>query len=116
MSGKIRPSTSSMGAPILLVPKPYSRGLQLCINYQGLNKITKKNHYPLPLMDKLRDQVQGLNIFTKIDLKARYNLMQIKEGDEWKTVFRTHYSHYKYLVMPFDLCNTPVSFQNMMND
>src|SRR3954468_21040927 len=53
-SGKIRPSTSSVGAPILFVPKPHGRGLWLCVNYQGLNKITKKNRYLLLLMDELR--------------------------------------------------------------
>ena len=115
-SGKIRPSTSSAGAPILFVPKPHSRGLRLCVDYRGLNKITMKNRYLLPLMDKLRDQVQGSTIFTKIDLKAEYNLVRIKEGDEWKTAFRTRYSHYEYLVMPMGLCNAPTSFQNMMND
>ena len=115
-SGKIRPSTSSAGAPILFVPKPHSRGLRLCVDYQGLNKIIVKNHYLLPLIDKLRDWVQGSTIFTKIDLKVGYNLVRIKEGDEWKTAFRTRYSHYEYLVMPMGLCNAPASFQNMMND
>ena len=115
-SGKIRPSTSSAGAPILFVPKPHGRGLRLCVDYRGLNKITMKNRYPLPLMDELRDWVQGSTIFTKIDLKVGYNLVRIKEGDEWKTAFRTRYGHYEYLVMPMGLCNAPASFQNMMND
>ena len=74
-SGKIRPSTSSAGALILFVLKPHGRGLRLCVDYQGLNKITMKNRYPLPLMDELRDRVQGSTIFTKIDLKVGNNLV-----------------------------------------
>jgi len=74
------------------------------------------NHYPLPLMNELRDQVQGAKISTKIDLKWGYNLIPIKEGDEWKMAFRTRYGLYEYLVMPFGLANTPATFQNMINE
>ena len=115
-SRKIRPSKSPAGAPIMFVPKPHGRGLRLCVDYRGINKITVKNQYPLLLMDELRDRVHGLTIFTKIDLKLGFNLVRIKEGDEWKTTFRTRYSHYKYLVMPFGLTNAPATFQAMMND
>ena len=77
-SGKIRPSKSSAGAPILFVPKKEGRGLHLCVDYRGLNKVTILNRYPLPLMNELRDRVRGAKIFTKFDLKFRYNLMRIK--------------------------------------
>ena len=80
--GKIRPSKSPAGAPILLVPKPHGRGLRLCVDYRGLNRITILNRYPLPLMNELRDRVQGATLFTKIDLKSGYNLIRVKEGDE----------------------------------
>ena len=115
-TGKIRPSKSPAGAPILFVPKAHGRGLRLCVDYRGLNKVTIKNRYPLPLMGELRDRVQGSRIFSKIDLKSGYNLIRIKEGDEWKTAFRTRYGHYEYLVMPFGLTNAPATFQAMMND
>lgn len=114
--GKIRPSKSPAGAPILFVPKPHGRGIRLVVDYRGLNKVTVLNRYPLPLMNELRDRVQGAKVFTKIDLKSGYNLIRIKKGDEWKTAFRTRYGHYEYLVMPFGLANAPATFQNMMTE
>jgi hypothetical protein len=66
-------------------------------------------------MLELQDRIRGTKIFTKIDLKNGYNLIQIKPGDEWKMVFKTQYRLYEYTVMPFGLSNTPATFQNMMN-
>jgi hypothetical protein len=115
-TGKIRPSKSPAGSPILFVPKPNGKGLRLCVDYRGLNKITVLNRYPLPLMDELRDRVKDAKIFTKMDLKTGFNLVRIKDGDEWKTAFRTRYGLFEYLVMPFGLANAPATFQGMMND
>ena len=69
-TGKLRPSKSPAGASILFVPKKEGRGLRLCVDYRGLNKITVLNRYPLPLMSELRDRVRGAKIFTKLDLKS----------------------------------------------
>jgi hypothetical protein len=80
--GKIRPSKSPATAPIIFVPKAHGRGLRLCVNYHGLNKITIVNRYPLLIMSKLQDRVRGAKIFTKIDLKNGYNLIRIKPGNE----------------------------------
>jgi hypothetical protein len=88
-TGNIWPSKSPAGVPILFVPKAHGRGLRLCVDYRGLNRVTIMNRYPLPLMDELRDRVRGAKIFSKIDLKSAYNLLRIKKGDEWKTGFRT---------------------------
>ena len=115
-SGKIRSRKSPAGAPIILVPKKEGRGLRLCVDYRGLNKVTILNRYPLPLMNELRDCVGGSTIFTKLDLKSGYNLIQIKEGDEWKTAVHTRHGYFEYLVMPFGLANVPATFQNMMNE
>ena len=67
-------------------------------------------------MNELRDRIGGSTIITKQDLKSGYNLIRIKEGDQWKTAFRTRYGNFEYLVMPLGLANTPAMFQNMMND
>src|ERR687884_1036585 len=115
-SGKIRPSKSPAGAPILFVPKPHGRGLRLCVDYRGLNRVTIMNRFPLPLMSELQDRLCGAKIFTKLDLKNGYNLIRIRKGDEWKTAFRTRYGHFEYLVMPFGLANAPATFQTMIND
>lgn len=88
----------------------------MCVDYRGLNKITIKNRYPLPLISGLLDQLNQAKIYTKIDLRRAYNLVRIKEGDEWKTAFRTRYGHFKYNVMPFGLTNAPTAFQHFMND
>lgn len=73
------------------------------------------NRYPLPLMQKLQDRVQEVQWFTKMDLKNRFNLIQIKEGDEWKMALQTRYGLYEFQVMPFGLSNTPSMIQDMMN-
>ena len=111
----IRHSTSPAGAPILFVKKK-DGSLRLCVDYRGLNRITKKNRYPLPLIPSLLDQLRTAKRFTKIDLRGAYNLIRIKEGDEWKTAFRTRYGHFEYRVMPFGLTNAPAVFQHLMND
>ena len=115
-SSKIRLSKSSAGAPILFVPKKEGRGLRLYVDYKGLNKGTILNRYPYPLMNELRDRVCGAKIFTKLDLKSGYNPIRSKEGDEWKTAFRTYYGLFEYKVIPFGLANAPATFQNMMNE
>lgn len=111
----IRHSKSPAGAPILFVKKK-DGSLRMCVDYRGLNKVTKKNRYPLPLISGLLEQLGRAKIFTKIDLRGAYNLVRIKEGDEWKTAFRTRYGHFEYNVMPFGLTNAPAVFQHMMND
>ena len=94
-SGKISPSRSPAGAPILFVPKPGDRGLRLCVDYRGLNKITIRNRYLLPLINELRDRVTGLKRFTKLNRIIVYNNIRIKKENEYKTAFRTRYDHYE---------------------
>jgi hypothetical protein len=86
------------------------------VDYRGLNKITKKNWYPLPLISSLLDWLRTGKIFTKLDLRGAYNLLRIRPGDEWKIAFCTRYGHFEYAVMPFGLTNAPVVFQHLMND
>ena len=97
--GFIRPSNSPAGAPILFAKKK-DGSLRLCVDYRGLNAITRKNRYPLPLVGDLLDRLRSAKFFTKIDLRAGYNNVRISPGHEWKTAFRTRYGSFEYLVMP----------------
>ena len=81
--------------------------LRPCIDYRGLNEITVKNRYPLPLISSAFELLQGSTIFSKLDLRNAYHLVRIREGDEWKTALNTPTGHYEYLVMPFGLTNAP---------
>ncbi|TVY75035.1 Transposon Tf2-9 polyprotein [Fusarium oxysporum f. sp. cubense] len=114
--GYIRPSKSSAGYPVMFVPKPNSNKLRLVVDYRQLNEITEKDRTPLPLITELKDRLFGKKWFTALDLKSAYNLIRIKEGDEWKTAFRTKYGLFEYLVMPFGLTNAPAVFQRMITN
>jgi len=113
-TGFIRPTTSSHAAPVLFVKKK-DGSLRLCVDFRGLNKITKKDHYPLPLISDLLDSPSRAKIYSKIDLRHAYHLVWIAPGNEWKTAFRTRYGSYKWLVMPFGLTNAPAAFQCFVN-
>ncbi|GKA32767.1 putative reverse transcriptase domain-containing protein [Tanacetum coccineum] len=112
--GFIRPSTSPWGAPVLFVKKK-DGSFRMCIDYRELNKLMVKNHYPLPRIDDLFDQFQGLSVYSKIDLRSGYHQLRVTDEDIPKTAFRTRYGHYEFQVMPFGLTNAPSVFMDLMN-
>lgn len=113
--GFIRPSTSPAASGFFFVEKK-DGGLRPCIDYRGLNAITVKYRYPLPLVPSAIEQLRGACYYTKLDLRSAYNLVRIREGDEWKTAFSTSTGHYEYLVMSYGLVNAPSVFQSFVND
>ena len=118
--------TESLAAGIICPRHPWEldsfftdkkdKSLRPCIDFRGLNNITIKNKYPLPLISSAFEPLQGATIFSKLDLRNAYHLVRIREGDEWKTAFNTPLGHFEYLVMPFGLTNAPAVFQALIND
>ena len=113
--GFIRVSSSSAAFSVIFIKKPES-SLCLCVDYCDLNNLTVKNHYSLPLIRETLNLLTSSVIFTKLDIIATFNKSQMAEGEECKTAMCTHYSLFKYLVMPFGLCEAPSSFQSYIND
>ena len=108
--GKIKEGSGSASSPVFFVNEKRGK-LRLVVDYRGLNAITIQDAYHISLMTTLMKQIQGSNYFNKLDLKNGFNLIRVKEGDEWKTAFKTRYSLCEYKVMPFGLANTPSVFQ-----
>ena len=113
-TGFIWPSKSPASALIFFDKKP-DGNFRLCMDYRGLNNLTIKNQYSLPLLGKSLDRLGQAKRFTQLDLTSAYHRMRIKEGDEWKTAFWTRYGYFKYQVIPFGLSNAPASFQGYIN-
>ena len=115
--GYIQPSRSPMASPFFFINKKDGK-LQLMQGYQYLNQWTIKNAYPLPLILEIIDKIKAsrAKYFTKFDVQWGFNNVCIKDGDQWKVAFKTNLGLYKPTVMFFGLCNSPLTFQAMMND
>ncbi|GJX55375.1 putative reverse transcriptase domain-containing protein [Tanacetum coccineum] len=87
----------------------------MCIDYRELNKLTVKNHYPLPRIDDLFDQLQGSSVYSKIDLRSGNHQLRVRNEDIPKTAFGMRYERYEFQVMPFGLTNAPAEFMDLMN-
>ena len=111
----IRPSTKSEWAsPVILVPKKNGK-LRFCVDYRQVNKVTKKDNYPLPRIDEILDSLGKAQWFTSLDLASGYWQVEMREEDKSKTAFISRNGTYEFNVMPFGLCNAPGTFQRCMD-
>ena len=113
--GFIRPSSSPYASPVLVVKKP-GGGLRICVDYRGLNAVTKKNRNAPPSIKETLARMAKVRIMSIVNVIAAFNSVRIKDGDEEKTAFQTRYRLYEYLVMPFGLCNALGTFQTFINE
>jgi hypothetical protein len=114
-AGLIRPNYSECGSPILFVRKAYS-SLRLCIDYRGLNEVTRKDAYPLPRVDDTLNEVKDANFYTYRDLASGFWQVRVRDQDIHKAAFKTLDGLMEWVAMPFGLCSAPTTIQRMMND
>jgi len=113
--GYIVPSHSPYGFSTFSVPKKDSKETRYIIDYRPLNAVTRKDVTPLPNLAQCIQDLQGMEVFSKFDIRWGYNNIRIKEGDEWKGAFKTRQGLYEPKVMFFGMSNSPASFQRFMN-
>ena len=112
--GYIWPSISPIVSPCFFLKKADGKSWPVQ-DYKGINRWTICNWYPLPLIPELIAEVWDAFVFTKFDMEGGFNKIHIKDGDEHKAAFKTKYGLYEPMVMYFGLCDSPATFQNMMN-
>lgn len=112
--GVIEPSISEWASAPVLVRKKDST-LRWCVDYRALNKVTKKDVFPLPLVDECLDTLTGNVWFSKLDADWAYLHVKVKDSDKEKTAFITKYGSFQFSRMAFGLCNAPSTFSRVMN-
>ena len=114
-NGIVRRSSSPWASPIVLADKP-DGSIRFCVDYRELNKITKKDSYPLPRIEETIDKLRGMNYLSTLDLASGFWQVAMDDKDREKTAFISSIGLFEFNVMPFGLCNSPATFQRMMDE
>jgi len=86
------------------------------VDYRKLNAITRKDRYPLPLIEETLARIAKAKYFTKIDIRQAFHRIRMHPDAEELTTFRSRYGAYKFKVLPFGLTNGPSTFQRFINE
>jgi hypothetical protein len=113
--GVIHPNTNPYSSLDIMALKKEGTW-SMCIDFHEFKKLTIKDKFSIPVIDDLLDELSRAQYFTKLNLCLGYHQICMKEVDIPKTSFHTHEGHYEFLVMPFGLCNSPSTFQSLMNN
>jgi transposase InsO family protein len=113
--GFIEASQAPYASPTLFVKKP-DGSLRFCVDFRKLNLLSRKDRYPLPLIDETLARISQAKVFTKLDIRQAFHRIRVHPDSEELTTFRTRYGAYKYKVLPFGLTNGPATYQRYMND
>ncbi|KAJ1197539.1 hypothetical protein NDU88_001396 [Pleurodeles waltl] len=117
--GVIEHSDSTWASPVVLVPKPHlkdgKREIRFCVDYRGLNSVTKTDARPIPSADELIDKLGAAKYLSTFDLTVGYWQIRIAPGSKEKTALSTPDGQYQFTVMPFGLKNAPATFQRLVN-
>ena len=113
-NGICQPSDSPWSSPVILITKK-DGGTRFVIDYRGLNSVTRKDAYPMPNPRDILDKLSGSRIFSTLDCCSAYWAVPVDENDIWKTAFSTSRGHFEMLRMPFGLCNSPATYQRVID-
>ena len=115
--GIIQPSTSPWSAPAILLEKLLPSGetkYRFCIDYRALNKVTKRDSYPIPNINELLYQLGGAKRFTSLDMTKGFWQVELHPEDREKSAFSVPWGHYECNRMPFGLANSPSTWMRLM--
>lgn len=110
----IEPSTSPWAAPVVIVNRSAAEP-RFCVDFRGLNQVTRKDSYPLPHVDESLDFLARGKFVSTLDLARGYWQVAVAEDSKPKTAFISHCGLFQFRVLPFGLCNAPATFQRLMN-
>ena len=113
-AGMIRPGSGPWAFPVVMVRKPGGKNWRMCVDFRKLNEVTVKDKWPLPRIQDLHHSLRGSKIFSTMDALCGFWQVLVDPRDRAKTAFITRHGLFEWNVMPMGLCNSPATFQRLM--